>query len=108
MVFNDHETDVGDIGHVPDRSLKTNTEQNEHLLDHDHDNGTENTDPQMGKWQQTKQLPFIFKGKFFKVISNDGANITAECTTCKHYIKSKRNVTSNLITHLKVKFNILL
>lgn len=56
--------------------------------------------------------PILFRNGYFKIINQENDNVSAMCCICgldennqpKMICKSKKNVTSNFISHLKVKY----
>lgn len=47
--------------------------------------------------------PLLFSGDYFEIISKDSAGTKAKCVKCQEVYTATKNVTSNLITHLKVR-----
>lgn len=47
----------------------------------------------------------LFSGKYFNLISCEDNITRAKCTTCNKTLRASKNITSNFITHLKVKYH---
>lgn len=51
---------------------------------------------------KSSKQPLLFTGDYFEINSKDSAGTKAKCLTCQYVYTATKNVTSNLITHLKV------
>lgn len=49
-----------------------------------------------------KKVPLLLSGKYFEIQHEENDLIKACCKICKKVYSAARNVTSNLVTHLKV------
>lgn len=50
-----------------------------------------------------RKEPLLFKSNYFKVEYDDGIFVKAKCSTCKSPLSARCGVSSNFITHLKVR-----
>lgn len=51
------------------------------------------------------KCPLLLSGKYFKLESKENGVTKAICMTCNVTYSASKNVTSNFVTHLKVKMN---
>lgn len=56
-------------------------------------------------------LPFVLKGKYFKIVSSSGLNVVAECQLClltgkNHNLKGSKRSTTNFRDHIKVRIQV--
>jgi hypothetical protein len=54
-------------------------------------------------------IPFILNGKYFKIVSRAGMNVTAQCLCCSEVrnIKGAINATSNFLKHFRVSNSVV-
>jgi hypothetical protein len=54
-------------------------------------------------------IPFILNGKYFKIVSRSGMNVTAQCLSCSEVrnIKGAINATSNFLKHFRVSNSVV-
>lgn len=53
----------------------------------------------------SSSVPFILRGKFFKVVSKIEGKVEAKCVSCKKIVKGSLDSTGNFHRHLKVIIN---
>lgn len=54
--------------------------------------------------RDTKKVPLLYSGKYFRIEGQGNGVCKACCMTCGKVYSARENVSSNLVTHLKVCF----